>query len=143
MESNDAIEVRVEIPLGTLVDEISILQIKKSKITNENKLKNVRLVLDERNEVLDDIFENHSDELKIEIEKSLSELVEVNTRLWNVEDELRNHEKQKIFDDAFVGLARSVYKLNDTRCEVKSKLNDFAGSRFKEEKDYEKYKDNS
>ena len=77
------------------------------------------------------------------IDKFLSELVKINTGLWNVEDELRSHERRKVFDASFVELARSVYKLNDTRCEVKSRLNELVGSRLREEKDYEKYADNS
>jgi hypothetical protein len=143
VESNDVIEVRIEVPLGTLVDEISILQIKKSKITNENKLRNVCLLLEERTSVLNDARMGLSTELGDEIDKVLSELVKINTGLWNVEDELRSHEQRKVFDSSFVELARSVYKLNDTRCEVKSRLNELAGSRLREEKDYEKYADNS
>jgi|SRR5210317_296256 predicted transcriptional regulator len=113
----------VEISKGELIDKITILEIKDEKITEPEKLKNVRHELDTIR--------------KLEFPTPIKEkLMEVNRRLWDVEDDLRLLEKEGKFDDEFVKKARSVYKLNDERSRLKKTINIEQGSNFVEEKSY-------
>jgi hypothetical protein len=113
----------VEISKGELIDKITILEIKDEKITDPEKLKNVRHELETIR--------------KLEFPTPVKEkLMEVNRKLWDVEDDLRVLEKEGKFDDEFIEKARSVYKLNDERSRLKKTINIEQGSNFVEEKSY-------
>lgn len=125
-------KVQVSISLGELVDKISILMIKMKNIKDSSKVKLV-------NEELR-ILESELQELKLEgIESHLNELVHVNSKLWSIEDDIRVMEKDKDFGEEFTHLARSVYKTNDKRFELKNTINEMFGSQIKEVKSYEDY----
>ena len=113
----------VEISKGELIDKITILEIKNEKITDPEKLKNVRHELETIR--------------KLEFPTSVKEkLIEVNRKLWDVEDDLRLLEKMGKFNDEFIEKARSVYKLNDERSRLKKTINIEEGSNIVEEKSH-------
>jgi len=120
---------KIQISTGELVDKITILEIKISKIKDEQKLKNVK-------KEYDILVKNIPDYKGIE---QYEPLFSVNKQLWNVEDKLRKMEKEKKFDLSFVELARKVYKLNDKRASLKREINIECGSDLIEEKDYVNY----
>lgn len=124
--------MKIEISIGEIVDKLSILQIKTGFIKNEEKLNNVKKEYD----YLYDIVFN-----KMKIEQSdFFDMVSINQKLWKIEDDIRDKERDKTFDNQFVELARSVYFTNDERAEVKKKINLKYGSLFIEEKSYSDYK---
>src|SRR6056300_2086852 len=113
----------VEISKGELIDKITILEIKNEKITDPEKLEYVRHELETIR--------------KLEFPTPVKEkLIEVNRKLWDVEDDIRLLEKRGKFDDEFIEKARSVYKLNDERSRLKKTINIEQGSNFVEEKSY-------
>ena len=117
--------------MGDLVDKITILEIKTERISDSAKLENV----DRELELLRDacpIELSRIDELR-------RELKAVNERLWTIEDEIRDCERNGDFGPRFVELARSVYKTNDRRADIKRKINLATGSRLMEEKSYSAY----
>jgi hypothetical protein len=120
---------KIQISTGELVDKITILEIKISKIKDEQKLKNVK-------KEYDFLVKNIPDYKDIE---QYEPLFSVNKQLWNVEDKLRKMEKEKKFDLSFVELARKVYKLNDKRASLKREINIECGSDLIEEKQYVNY----
>lgn len=125
-------KVQVSISLGELVDKISILKIKKAKISDPSKLAHVTKELDLLGKQLAD--------LQLEgIDEHLEALYQVNTKLWDIEDEIRVKEKNKEYDDGFTQLARSVYLTNDKRFDLKNLINNQYGSDVKEVKSYEDY----
>lgn len=125
--------MKVEVSNGELVDKVSILAIKLEKISSEEKLINIRK---EYNLLLKDMKK-----LNISVDsKEYKELIEVNTDLWEIEDNIRVKEMNKEFDDEFIKLARSVYFQNDIRFEIKKRVNQITNSLLEEEKDYVKYK---
>ena len=105
--------INIPVSVGELFDKISILEIKKNKLKNKDKIKIVKYELDKLNMI--------------------------NLRLWNIEDKKRKFEKHKKFDDKFIHLARNVYLLNDKRALIKLNINHLSGSQIKEVKSYEKY----
>ncbi|MCO4792104.1 MAG: hypothetical protein KC493_00215 [Bacteriovoracaceae bacterium] len=124
--------VTVEVPLGELVDKLSILRIKQKFITDEEKLIHVNKEESVLTKTLAD--------LKLEgIETFLNDLIEVNTKLWKIEDDIRDKERSKKFDQEFIDLARAVYVTNDLRFEAKGRVNDHFGSGLQEVKSYQKY----
>ena len=126
--------LNIPISLGELLDKLSILYIKKQKISEPIKLSLVTKeyeLLHERSQVYlndKDLFNLYDD------------LIITNSKLWNIEDEIRVCEKNKKFDDKFIELARAVYFTNDERFEIKNKINQIAGSEIQEQKSYEDYK---
>ena len=126
--------MNIEVSIGEIVDKLTILEIKKEHIKDEKKLENV---LNEYNYLLkiveEDLKMSKSDDLYIQ-------LININRKLWNIEDEIRVKEKSKIFDEEFINLARAVYYTNDERAEVKKQINIKYQSAFVEEKSYEDYK---
>jgi hypothetical protein len=120
---------KIQISTGELVDKITILEIKISKIKDEQKLKNVK-------KEYAILVKNIPDYKDIE---QYEPLFSVNKQLWNVEDKLRKMEKEKKFDLSFVELARKVYKLNDKRASLKREINIECGSDLIEEKQYVNY----
>ena len=126
----------IEIPIspGEALDKVTILEIKKEKIRDTAKLKNVSNEL----EMLDRILA-----VKIKDVAGLkdlrSKLKEVNLRLWKIEDDIRDCEKAKDFGEEFIRLARSVYFENDSRAKIKKEINILLGSEIVEEKSYQDY----
>ena len=119
---------------GELIDKITILRIKSERIADEAKLKNVRTELDILNETLaKDV--PASDELT----RLDGELQKVNEALWEIEDDIRECERQGDFGEEFIRLARAVYKTNDKRAALKKEINLLLGSAIVEEKSYAEY----
>ena len=123
--------MKIEVSVGEIVDKLSILKIKTNNITNSQKLENVTK---EYNYLYEIVF----NELKIS-EDDFFNLVLINEKLWDIEDKLRDKERDKSFDDDFIQLARSVYFTNDKRAEIKKEINIKYGSLFVEEKSYKQY----
>jgi len=125
--------ISAPVSLGELVDKISILHIKNINIKDEEKIKFIREELELLNQTLNKHIANEA------IQKYLDSLIEINSQLWEIEDDIRDYERNKKFDQTFVELARSVYFINDKRSEVKSEINKKFGSKIIEVKSYEKY----
>jgi hypothetical protein len=127
-------KIYCEISAGELFDKISILEIKKIKIKDKGK-KNI--VLKELGSLQQTVKEN------IEKSKSLTKLYKklksVNLKLWKIEDDIRDFERKKNFQDKFIKLARAVYFTNDERSRVKNKINSLTKSNISEVKSYKKY----
>ena len=127
-------KINVPASIGELFDKITILEIKKKKIKNKEKLKHVKKELDLLNSVVKKKNIN-----KRKIYKLVNKLKNTNVKLWNVEDKLRKLEKQKSFKSLFILKARSVYILNDKRSVIKNDINQMTNSDVNEVKSYEKY----
>lgn len=123
--------MKIEVSIGEIVDKLSILKIKRDNITDIDKLENVIKEYD----YLNDIVFN---ELKVSKEDFFN-LVSINEKLWVIEDDIRDKERDSLFDKEFIELARSVYFTNDKRAEIKKDINLKYGSLFVEEKSYKKY----
>ena len=125
----------IEVSNGELLDKISILELKMLKIEDEEKLVNVHKEFDTLNPLVVELFENHDGQLQ----NHYLELAKINGELWDIEDWIRDCEREKRFDKEFVELARSVYITNDKRCEVKKLINILTSSGLVEEKSYKEY----
>ena len=125
-------KILAEISAGELIDKITILEIKKEKISNKEKLVEVNKELISLNETLK---KSINDESKIFSFKN--DLKNINLKLWDIEDGKRSAEKKSQFDEKFIELARSVYKFNDERAKIKLAINNALGSNIKEVKSYE------
>jgi hypothetical protein len=125
--------VTVPVSVGEIIDKLSILQVKKTKISDEKKLEFVNKEF----EILYNLSSVYLDNL--EIEPLYHQLVEINSSLWDVEDKLRVLEKEKIFEGEFISLARKVYFTNDERFRLKNEINSITSSEIREVKDYVKY----
>ena len=125
-------KILAEISAGELIDKITILEIKKEKISNKEKLVEVNKELASLNETLK---KSIKDENKISNFKN--DLKNINLKLWDIEDGKRLAEKNSQFDETFIELARSVYKFNDERAKIKLAINNALGSNIKEVKSYE------
>ena len=126
--------VKLEISIGEFFDKITILEIKNEQISDAEKLVNINKELDALNVLLDDLPFSRND-----VEDEVAELKKINEELWVIEDDIRDKEAQKTFDQGFIDLARSVYFTNDRRSDVKRDINIKLGSDFVEEKSYEEY----
>lgn len=126
--------VNVEISIGEFFDKITILEIKQERIRDAAKLENINRELGYLNELLDGLPYSRSD-----VEGEVAELKTINEKLWVIEDDIREKESKKTFDEGFIELARAVYHTNDRRSEVKRDINLKLGSDFVEEKSYEQY----
>ena len=123
-------KILAEISAGELIDKITILEIKKTKITDVNKLNEINKEL----KSLESTFDQHIDSNKI---KDLSKkLKEINLALWEIENGKRLAEKNNEFGKNFILLARNVYKFNDERAKIKLKINEILGSNIKEIKSH-------
>ena len=130
--SNKMDKILAEISAGELIDKITILEIKKEKISNKEKLVEVNKELISLNETLK---KSVNDETKIlNFKKNLKN---INLKLWDIEDGKRSAEKNNKFDEKFIQLARNVYKFNDERAKIKLAINNALGSNIKEVKSYE------
>ena len=127
-------KIIVEISTGELLDKISILEIKKEKIKDPNKLK---FINDEHSILRDQLNKNIKTDDKIE--KLFQSLKEINSKLWTIEDDKRQCEKDKDFGEKFVKLSRDVHFLNDDRAKIKLEINHYTGSKIKEIKEYTSY----
>jgi hypothetical protein len=125
----------VEVSNGELLDKISILELKMLKIEDKEKLVNVHKEFDTLNPLVIELFENYDSQLQ----NHYLELAKINGELWDIEDWIRDCEREKRFDKEFVELARSVYITNDKRCEVKKLINILTSSGLVEEKSYKEY----
>ena len=125
--------INTPISLGELVDKISILMIKKKNISDSIKLQHVNKEL----EFLQKTLKKYVSEDKIN--EFLLALVNINSKLWDIEDDIRECERKRLFDQTFIDLARSVYFTNDERAKVKNYINKTFGSELVEVKSYEEY----
>jgi len=126
--------MKIEVSIGEIVDKLSILKIKTENITDKVKLDNVI----KEYEYLLGVVE---DDLNISTDSDLyNELLSINKELWDIEDGIRDKEREKSFDEEFILLARSVYFTNDKRADIKKRINIEYGSDFVEEKSYNKYR---
>ena len=127
-------KILVEVSVGELLDKISILEIKKERIKDPDKLK---------------FINSEYDVLKIELDKNIKEdaklaklftaLKNINSKLWIIEDDKRKCEKNSDFGEIFIRLSRDVHFLNDTRAKIKLDINNHTGSKIKEIKEYTNY----
>ena len=124
----------IPISWGELFDKITILQIKSEKILSTDSLKNVDKELKELRLIFDKAFAENL--LALEF---MEKLRQVNFELWNIEDQIREKERKKAFDNEFIQLARSVYMKNDQRSVIKGKINKAFGSDLVEQKLYSGY----
>mgnify|MGYP001378140621 FL=1 len=125
-------KILAEISAGELIDKITILEIKKDKISNKEKQESVNKELESLNITMKKYIPDQKEILKFK-----NDLKKINLKLWDVEDQKRISEKNKQFDEKFINLARNVYKLNDQRAKLKLDINETLGSNIKEVKSYE------
>ena len=127
-------KILVEVSVGELLDKISILEIKKDRIKDSDKLK----FINSEYEVLKNELEKN---IKIDgkLEKLFVALKNVNSKLWIIEDDKRKCEKDSNFGEDFIRLSRDVHFLNDTRAKIKLDINNHTGSKIKEIKEYANY----
>ena len=127
-------DIIVPVSSGELIDKIAILKIKKKKIFNKSKLKNINNELSLLNEIYKNNFKNNKKLLLYE-----KKLIKINKKLWDIEDKIRFLESKKNFNQQFIDLARAIYINNDKRSEIKKKINKLTGSQLIEEKFYKPY----
>ena len=127
-------KILVEVSVGELLDKISILEIKKDKIKNPEKLE---YILDELSILKDELKNNIKSDVKLD--ELYQSLKIINARLWVIEDDKRKYEKEKDFTENFIKLSRDVHILNDDRAKIKLKINEHTGSKIKEIKEYTSY----
>ena len=127
-------KIIVEVSVAELLDKISILEIKQNKIKDLEKLK----FINEEHSILNDQLRKNvkSDE---KLNSLFSSLKSINSKLWVIEDEKRQCEKNKNFTDQFIKLSRDVHFLNDDRAKIKLEINNYTGSKIKEIKEYTNY----
>ena len=125
-------KILAEISAGELFDKITILEIKKTKISNKEKLNEIEKELSSLSDTVNKFIPDQS-----KISKYIDDLKNVNLRLWDIEDGKRAAEKNKDFGQQFIELARNVYKFNDERAKIKLAINTSLGSNIKEVKSYE------
>lgn len=125
--------MKIHISVGELVDKVTILAIKLNKITDNLKLENIKYEYDK--------LKNSMNKAGIHTENQYYiQLLDINNKLWDIEDKIRIKESKKEFDDDFIQLARSIYFVNDKRSEIKKTINLEFGSDIIEEKEYVNYK---
>ncbi len=124
-------KILAEISAGELIDKITILEIKKIKISDENKLKDVEKELASLNETFKKFIPDPS-----QVKPLIDKLKSINLKLWDIENGKREAEKNKDFGEKFIDLARSVYKSNDERAKIKLEINNLLGSNIKEVKSH-------
>ena len=127
-------KILVEVSVGELLDKISILEIKKDKIKNPEKLE---YILNELSILKDELKNNIKSDVKLD--ELYQSLKIINARLWVIEDNKRQCEQNKDFTENFIKLSRDVHILNDDRAKIKLKINEHTGSKIKEIKEYTNY----
>ena len=127
-------KILIEVSIGELLDKISILEIKKDKIKDPDKLS---FIFDELSKLKDELEKNVKHDAKLnDLHQSLKI---INLRLWDIEDDKRRCEKEKDFTENFIKLSRDVHILNDDRAKIKLEINNHTGSIIKEIKEYTSY----
>ena len=124
--------ILAEISAGELIDKITILEIKKIKISNKEKLNDIEKELSSLNTTMKKSIPDQN-----LIKDLIIKLKEINLKLWDIEDGKRAAEKENSFNEKFIELARNVYKFNDERAKIKLAINNTLGSNIKEVKSYE------
>ena len=124
-------KILAEISAGELIDKITILEIKKIKISDAEKLKDINKELDSLNQTFKQFIPDPSS-----IQQLIDKLKSINLKLWDIENGKRQAEKDQNFGKEFIELARSVYKSNDERAKIKLEINNTLGSNIKEVKSY-------
>ena len=124
----------IPISWGELFDKLTILQIKLENLQDQNALNNVKIEYDELFKIFNNNFLEDDNAIRL-----LADLKNINKILWNIEDDIRDKERHKTFDDEFIELARSVYITNDERSRIKRNINETFGSQLIEEKSYSDY----
>ena len=127
-------KIIVEVSVGELLDKISILEIKKEKIKDPEKLK---FISNELSILRDQLEKNVKSDDKLN--KLFQDLKEINSKLWVIEDNKRLYEKNSDFGEKFIKLSRDVHFLNDDRAKLKLEVNNYTGSKIKEIKEYTSY----
>ena len=127
-------KILVEVSVGELLDKISILEIKKDKIKDQEKLK---FIINEHEILKEQLDKNIKADEKIN--KLYQSLKEINAKLWVIEDDKRQCEKESDFGEKFIKLSRDVHFLNDDRAKIKLEINNLTGSKIKEIKEYTSY----
>jgi len=127
--------MKIETSNGELLDKLSILELKQKNILDEKKLANVKVEFEELNPLALIIFKENSPI----ISELYLKLSQINAKLWKIEDDIRQCEREKSFESKFVQLARDVYYTNDIRSELKKEINILTKSGLIEEKSYEDY----
>ena len=125
--------INTPVSLGELLDKISILIIKEKNIVDDQKQYHIKNELDFLNKTLEDSIS------RSQVKEYIEKLIEINSELWLIEDDIRDCERKKQFDQKFIDLARSIYITNDRRSEIKLEINKKFGSKLVEVKSYEKY----
>jgi hypothetical protein len=126
--------LQVEVAAGELFDKITILQIKSERISAPLQLENINRELTSLLETKERLGPGSA-----ALESLIAELKKVNETLWDIEDKIRDCEREKVFGKSFIELARSVYQQNDRRSALKRQINDLLGSHIIEEKSYQEY----
>ena len=127
-------KILVEVSVGELLDKISILEIKQEKIKDSEKLK----FINEEHSILKDQL-NNSVKSDHKLNELFNSLKQINAKLWIIEDDKRQCEKEKNFGEKFIKLSRDVHFLNDDRAKIKLEINNYTGSVIKEIKEYTSY----
>lgn len=127
--------MKVEVSNGELMDKLSILELKLKNITDSKKLINIKVEFNELNPLVQKLFKKYNPA----VNKLYIKLAEINGKLWVIEDDIRQCEKDKNFGTKFVKLARDVYFTNDVRSDLKKEINILTNSGVIEEKSYEDY----
>ena len=130
--NNKIDKILAEISAGELFDKITILEIKRTKISNKEKVNDIEKELSSLNETVNKYIPNQSS-----ISTYIDDLKNINLKLWDIEDGKRAAEKNNEFGEKFIELARNVYKFNDERAKIKLEINTTLGSNIKEVKSYE------
>ena len=125
--------IQAPVSVGELIDKLSILHVKQTKITNEEKLE----YINKEFELLYNLSSGYLDNAEIEL--LYHQLVETNSKLWDIEDRLRVIETEKRFEGEFIDYARKVYFTNDERFRLKNEINNISNSEIREVKEYVKY----
>ena len=128
--------MKINIPIShpQLIDKLTILTIKLQKITDVVKIKNIQIEYHFLNNIYELLIKEDPN-----IKDYFNELMSINMKLWEIEDNIRKLEKIQKFDSEFIKLARDVYKTNDKRFDLKNQINDLFNSTIKEQKSYEEY----
>ena len=127
-------KIIVEVSVGELLDKISILEIKQEKIKDQEKLEFINL----EHRILKDQL-NQNVKVDEKLENLFQSLKDINSKLWVIEDDKRQCEKDKDFGEKFIKLSRDVHFLNDDRAKIKLEMNNYTGSKIKEIKEYTNY----
>jgi hypothetical protein len=123
--------MKIEVSNGEIADKLTIIEIKRERITDKAKLANLAKEYNELNEAIEKVIDKKH--------PLYEQLYEINQQLWDIEDHIRDLERKKEFNKDFIETSRSVYFTNDKRSEIKRKINELTGSALIEEKSYKAY----